>query len=90
MNFIEEDNHAAAADNMSAAKPRRDGPVRRATESSDDASHIPASATCCRGGHGFDMSGPLDLDPNSLLERKLSAGSARGPKRASRVVRSRR
>lgn len=82
MHFIEEDNHAAAADTMSAAKPRRPGPVRRATESSDDASRIPASAAYCRGGRGFDMNGPLDLHPNSPLERKLSAGSPRGPKRA--------
>jgi hypothetical protein len=71
MHFIEEDNHAAAADTMSAAKPRRPGPVR-----------IPASAAYCRGGRGFDMNGPLDLHPNSPLERKLSAGSPRGPKRA--------
>ena len=95
MNFIEEDNHAAATDSISAEKPRRPGPERRATESSDDASRIPASATYFRDRRGCDMDGPLKLDPNSPLERKLSAGSARGPNRAirehpHRVVRSRR
>jgi hypothetical protein len=73
MNFIDEDDHAIAATSVKS-------------ESSDDASRIPATATNDRGRGCDDRNGPSE---------KLSAGYARGSNRATReqshrTVRSRR
>jgi hypothetical protein len=90
MRFIGEEDDGDAA---TTAKSRRQEPKLRASVSSDDVSRIPA-ATTNDGGRGCDRGGTRELNLNSPLEMKLSAGAARGSNRAIREhpdrVRSRR